>query len=96
MKEFWNERYAEKEYVYGKAPNKYFKEKIDEIKPGKILFPAEGEGRNAIYAASKDWEVSAFDISEKGKEKALKLSEEEGVHIDYKVGKLHAFLFRKF
>lgn len=88
MEDFWNERYAEQDYVYGKAPNKYFKEKLDDLNPGKILFPAEGEGRNAVYAAGQDWEVSAFDISEKGKEKALKLSEAEGVSIDYKVGKL--------
>ncbi|MBZ9630366.1 class I SAM-dependent methyltransferase [Salegentibacter sp. LM13S] len=95
MKDFWNERYAEKDYVYGKAPNKYFKNKIGEIAPGKILFPAEGEGRNAVYASSKDWEVSAFDISEKGKEKALKLSEEEGVKIDYKVGRLPELGYKK-
>ncbi len=88
MEDFWNERYAEQDYVYGKAPNKYFKEKLDDLNPGKILFPAEGEGRNVVYAAGQDWEVSAFDISEKGKEKALKLSEAEGVSIDYKVGKL--------
>ena len=53
MKEVWDERYAEPDYVYGKAPNKYFKEKIDEIQIGEILFPAEGEGRNAVYAAKK-------------------------------------------
>ncbi|PKD16172.1 methyltransferase [Salegentibacter salinarum] len=88
MKEFWNERYADADYVYGKAPNEYFKEKIDEMQPGKILLPAEGEGRNAVYAAVLEWEVSAFDISIKGKEKALKLAQTENVEIDYKVGGL--------
>jgi cyclopropane fatty-acyl-phospholipid synthase-like methyltransferase len=88
MKEFWDERYAEQDYVYGKAPNKYFKKKIDEIHIGEILLPAEGEGRNAVYAAAKGWNVSAFDISKEGKEKALKLGNAEGVQIDYQVGKL--------
>tara|TARA_R110002020_G_scaffold251242_1_gene465163 strand:- start:628 stop:1245 length:618 start_codon:yes stop_codon:yes gene_type:complete len=88
MKDFWNERYADKDYVYGQAPNKYFKEKIDEMQPGKILLPAEGEGRNAVHAASLDWDVSAFDISEKGKEKALNLANNQSVEINYKVGDL--------
>ncbi|MBZ9731561.1 class I SAM-dependent methyltransferase [Salegentibacter sp. JZCK2] len=88
MKDFWNERYAETDYAYGKAPNEYFKEKIDEMQPGKILLPAEGEGRNAVYAATQEWEVSAIDISEKGKEKALKLANAEDVQIDYKLGEL--------
>jgi len=30
--------------------------------PGKVLFPAEGEGRNAVHAAMLGWEVHAFDI----------------------------------
>lgn len=51
--EFWNERYSANETVYGDKPNKFFKQFIDTHKPGKILLPAEGEGRNALYAASK-------------------------------------------
>lgn len=95
MKEFWNERYAEQEYVYGKAPNKYFEEKLDELRPGRILLPAEGEGRNAVYAARMDWEVSAFDISEEGKNKAEKLAREYKVELDYKVGGLYAMDYRE-
>jgi hypothetical protein len=70
----WNERYGADEYVYGKEPNGFLKEFIDNHPPGKILLPAEGEGRNAVYAASKGWEVTAFDFSEEGKKKALKLA----------------------
>lgn len=90
MKDFWNERYAEQEYVYGKKPNKYFQEKLDELRPGKILLPAEGEGRNAVYAARMDWEVAAFDISEEGRKKAEKLAREYKLELDYKVGDLES------
>ncbi|MDT0686480.1 class I SAM-dependent methyltransferase [Autumnicola psychrophila] len=83
MKEFWNERYKEDDYVYGKDPNKYLKVKLNKIKPGRILFPAEGEGRNAVFAAKLGWDVSSFDISIEGKKKALRLAEEEGVIINY-------------
>lgn len=71
---FWNKRYAAAEYVYGIAPNDFFKEHLDQLKPGSILLPAEGEGRNAVYAALQGWKVTAFDISKNGGEKALQLS----------------------
>jgi ubiquinone/menaquinone biosynthesis C-methylase UbiE len=85
MKEAWNERYSSEEYQYGKEPNKFFADNIAALKPGKILLPAEGEGRNAVFAAKLGWDVHAFDISEKGREKALKLAEEAGVSISYTV-----------
>ncbi|WP_081212190.1 class I SAM-dependent methyltransferase [Salegentibacter sediminis] len=95
MKDFWNERYSEKEYVYGKKPNTYFQEKLDELRPGRILLPAEGEGRNAVYAARMDWEVFAFDISKEGKKKARKLAREYKVDFDYQVGKLEELDYKK-
>nr|WP_227256116.1 class I SAM-dependent methyltransferase [Pedobacter sp. MR2016-19] len=59
-----------------------------QLETGTILFPAEGEGRNAVFAAKLGWEVSAFDISIEGKNKALQLAENNNVSIDYKVGEL--------
>ncbi|MCB9256155.1 MAG: class I SAM-dependent methyltransferase [Chitinophagales bacterium] len=87
MKEFWDSRYKEETYAYGIAPNVFLKESLDSLKlSGKMLFPAEGEGRNAVYAAKNGLEAYAFDISEEGKVKATKLAEQEGVHIHYQVG----------
>lgn len=84
----WNTRFGKEEYAYGTEPNQYLKEKLENLEPGSILFPAEGEGRNAVYAAQLGWEVSAFDISEAGKQKALKLAGQKQVSIDYKIGEL--------
>ncbi|SDL51741.1 Methyltransferase domain-containing protein [Catalinimonas alkaloidigena] len=84
----WNDRYRQKEFAYGTQPNEFLKEQLDQLKPGKILFGAEGEGRNAVYAAKLGWEVFAFDISVEGKNKALKLAKENKVSIDYQVGQL--------
>lgn len=88
MKDFWDKRYKEERYVYGESPNEFFKSQIDALSPGKILLPADGEGRNGVYAASKGWEVSAFDISRSGKEKAEHLAKRNKVMIDYQVGSL--------
>jgi SAM-dependent methyltransferase len=83
MQEFWNERYKQPEMAYGKAPNAFFKEQLDKLQPGKLLLPAEGEGRNAVYAAAKGWHARAFDYSEAGRAKALQLAGELGVSINY-------------
>lgn len=86
MKEMWDERYSREEYAYGEEPNLFFKTCLDKIPaPGRILLPAEGEGRNAVYAARQGWEVDAFDISAAGREKALRLAARHGVHIEYEV-----------
>lgn len=91
MEEFWDERYDTKEFVYGKAPNALFKDFIDNATPGGLLLPAEGEGRNAVYAALKKWDVTAFDFSRKAKAKAIKLSAEYNVNIDYQISSIEAF-----
>jgi 2-polyprenyl-3-methyl-5-hydroxy-6-metoxy-1,4-benzoquinol methylase len=84
----WNDRYSKDEFAFGEQPNNYLKEQLEKINPGTILFPAEGEGRNAVFAAKMGWTVSAFDISIEGKKKALKLAETNKVTIDYQVGEL--------
>ena len=81
----WDNRYAGNEYVYGIHPNIFFKEKIEGTEPGKMLLPAEGEGRNAVFSASLGWDVYAFDISSNAREKALHLSKKNKVNIQYAV-----------
>lgn len=83
MNDFWNKRYGTKKFAYGEKPNQFFKDKLAKLKPGKILFPAEGEGRNAVYAATLGWQVSAFDPSIEGKNKAEQLAARNKVQINY-------------
>ena len=91
----WNDRYSSEEFAYGTEPNTYLKEQLEKLQPGSILFPAEGEGRNAVFAATKGWKVSAFDISSEGKTKALQLAENHQVTIDYQVGELQTLNFKE-
>lgn len=83
MQQFWDQRYQESEWVYGESPNAFFKAFIDQQPPGTLLLPAEGEGRNAIYAALKGWTVEAFDFSPVAREKALAGAAAKGVKIRY-------------
>ena len=88
--DIWNDRYSKEGFAYGELPNNYLKAQLEQLTPGSILFPAEGEGRNAVFAAKLGWTVSAFDISIEGKKKALRLAEINNVAIDYQVGTLQS------
>lgn len=83
MSDFWNERYNKTEYIYGKEPNIFLAGQLKDLPAGSIIFPCEGEGRNAVYAASQGWTVNAFDTSEAGLAKASRLAAGKGVSIHY-------------
>ncbi|MGV3585523.1 MAG: class I SAM-dependent methyltransferase [Adhaeribacter sp.] len=86
MKAFWDNRYSEEGFAYGSEPNAYLKEKLSILAPtGKLLLPAEGEGRNAVFAAQLGWQVTAFDFSSAGHQKAMELARFKGVQINYLV-----------
>ncbi len=84
----WDERYRIEDYAYGTTPNEYLRENLSKLPCGNILFPAEGEGRNAVFAATQGWNVSAFDISVEGQKKAYQLANKNNVTIDYHVGNI--------
>jgi len=95
MTEIWNQRYAQDTYVYGIEPNEFYKEQLSKLHPGKILFPAEGEGRNAVYAALNGWEVTAFDSSQEAKKKAERLATEKEVKLEYHISSIENIEFEE-
>lgn len=90
----WNQRYSNEEYAYGEGPNEFFKEHLNKLEEGSILLPADGEGRNGVYAASKGWQVTSFDLSIEGKMKAQILAEKYNTSLSYKVGDFHDMDFQ--
>ncbi|MGQ9799893.1 MAG: class I SAM-dependent methyltransferase [Ignavibacterium sp.] len=94
-KQYWNERFSSEDYIYGTEPNTFLKEQLENLKPGKALFLGEGEGRNAVYAATLGWQVDAVDFSSSARVKALKLAEEKKVNINYEVCDLNEYLFKE-
>ena len=96
MKEFWEERYAAEDFAYGIKPNVFFEKVVKEKQlKGAILLPAEGEGRNAVFAAKKGLNVTCFDMSNQGKLKAEKLASLNNVHINYLVGEFSELHFEE-
>ncbi|GAI10926.1 unnamed protein product [marine sediment metagenome] len=91
MNEFWDQRYSEPGFAYGMEPNTFFVEVLDSLTPGRLLLPGEGEGRNAIYAAGKCWEVSAFDQSIVARDKAREWAESMDLQFDYRLASMEEF-----
>ncbi len=85
MSQLWNTRFNTEQYIYGTEPNVFFKQELEKLNPAKLLLPAEGEGRNAVFAAKIGWQVTAFDASTVAQAKALKLASHNGVSINYRI-----------
>jgi 2-polyprenyl-3-methyl-5-hydroxy-6-metoxy-1,4-benzoquinol methylase len=94
MKEKWNSRFAGEEYIYGTEPNEYFRQELVKLPRGRILLPAEGEGRNSVHALREGWTVKAFDFSDEGRRKAMKLAAKHGVELDYQIENWQTFSCR--
>jgi SAM-dependent methyltransferase len=91
MKEFWDNRYTENSNVYGEQPNAFFKSFIDQHEPGTILLPADGEGRNGLYAAAKGWKVDAFDFSAVARDRTVAAARERQLAIHYDLMDIGSF-----
>jgi len=91
MKDFWDKRYSSYKQAYGTDPNRFLKDFIEKEKPGKLLLPGEGEGRNAVYAALKGWDVDAMDFSTVARNHALKYATENEVEINYFIDSVENF-----
>jgi tellurite methyltransferase len=87
----WNKRYNTGEYLYGKEPLKFLKEKLHFLVRGKALVLAMGEGRNAVFLAGNGFDVDGCDISEKAIEKAKLFARESGVALNAFVADLEEY-----
>lgn len=91
--EMWNERFSQQKHLYSTHPNVLFKQYLDGKKPGKILLPGDGEGRNGVYAAKADWEVVTFDSSEIGVKHSQELAREQKVNVNAFQSSIEDFSF---
>jgi SAM-dependent methyltransferase len=77
----WDDRYRERELVWSGEPNVFVAEEVADLPPGRALDLAAGEGRNAIWLASRGWDVEAVEFSQVALDKAEALAEEAGVRV---------------
>ena len=82
-REHWDERYGTEELIWKAEPNRFLVEELDALPPGRALDVACGEGRNAVWLASKGWRVTGVDFSRAGLAKAQRLATDRGVEVTW-------------
>jgi 2-polyprenyl-3-methyl-5-hydroxy-6-metoxy-1,4-benzoquinol methylase len=82
-REHWDERYGTEELIWKAEPNRFLVEELDALPPGRALDVACGEGRNAVWLASKGWRVTGADFSRAGLAKAQRLATDRGVKVTW-------------
>lgn len=70
----WDARYAEAELVWSRGPNRLVETECADLPPGRAVDLACGEGRNAIWLASRGWRVTAVDFSRVALDKGRRLA----------------------
>ena len=78
-KAFWDSKYSVDEYVYTKDVNRFVKEHLSDLAPGKMIDLAGGEGRNTVFFAERGWQAENIELSSVGLIKCQALAAEKNV-----------------
>jgi SAM-dependent methyltransferase len=89
----WNEVFKKGAPTLNREPSPVLAAAVEQRKPGKALDLGTGQGRNAIFLASKGWTVTGVDISDVAIAEAKKNAAERKVQIDAIVGDLDTYDF---
>ena len=71
----WDQRYAASELVWSREPNGFVADELADLAPGTAVDLAAGEGRNAIWLASRGWSAHAVDFSQVALDKGARLGD---------------------
>lgn len=89
---FWDQRYSSDDLAYGEAPNDFLASMADQLPTaGQALDIGAGEGRNALFLASRGLNVLAVDQSAVGMQKAQRLAQERGLTLNVQAVDLRDF-----
>lgn len=86
--------YEGDDYYWGVEPGSFLDDLIRLCPPSadkKVLDIGCGEGKDAVYMAQKGYSVTAFDLTENGIRKTVKLAEDRGVKVTAYVDDINTF-----
>jgi 2-polyprenyl-3-methyl-5-hydroxy-6-metoxy-1,4-benzoquinol methylase len=86
----WDRKYERRELVYGEAPNSTLVEVATTIPRGRALDLAAGQGRNAIWLATRGWTVDAVDFSSVALTRASRVAESAPRSVRERLTWIHA------
>ena len=81
--------------TFNTEPSAFLVSVTKALKPGTALDVAMGQGRNAVYLASKGWEVTGFDIAEDGLKLANQNASKASVRITTTKARIEDFDYGK-
>ena len=62
-RDFWDERYSGSERIWSGRPNPRLVEHVSALAPRTVIDVGCGEGADAVWLASRGWEVLGVDVS---------------------------------
>ncbi len=74
--------YSRPNAPFRREASQYLVRAIEDMKPGRALDVAMGQGRNTLFLASKGWDVTGYDLSERGLEQARAAAAKAGLKIN--------------
>jgi SAM-dependent methyltransferase len=77
----WDRRYAEGEQLWSGQPNGALVAEVAGLEPGRVLDVGCGEGADAVWLASRGWDVTALEVSGVALRRAARHAEDAGVRI---------------
>ena len=87
----WDERYSAPDRKPLGEPNALVVEELAQTPPGRALELAAGDGRHALWLASRGWRVIAVDFSEVALRAAQARARTAGRHIGLVAADVHTF-----
>jgi SAM-dependent methyltransferase/uncharacterized membrane protein len=79
--EFWDARYSSAERIWSGNPNPHLVAQVADLAPGSALDVGSGEGADAIWLATRGWQVTGIDLSTVALERAAQLAARAGQDI---------------
>lgn len=87
----WDIRYSATETMWSYEPNVFLVSRVEGLRPGRALDLGCGEGRNALWLASRGWEVTAVDFSQVAVDRGRSWAEQRGLRVDFEVADVIEF-----
>jgi SAM-dependent methyltransferase len=89
----WDARYAASaELEWGAQPNRWVAAELADSPPGRACDLGAGEGRNALWLASRGWQVTAVDFSGAALDKGRPLAEARSLPVAWVLADFRLFV----
>jgi SAM-dependent methyltransferase len=81
----WDERHAAQDPIESAEPDPTLIDEIGSLSPRRALDLGAGDGRNAVWLASRGWDVTAVDFSQVALDRGRARAAASGVHVEWEL-----------